>query len=99
MLDSVVDAVPRSADVARIPLIPSHRAGPELRRAYAEAMRLWGARRAAPAMQILQCFGHRPHYVEPVAKGYYYTGWGGRLPRTVRESVAVLVSRFNDCFY
>ncbi|MEE8310824.1 MAG: hypothetical protein V3R77_01115 [Candidatus Binatia bacterium] len=84
----------------RIELIPLRMAGPELRAAYRRATDLWGgAGRPAVAIQIVQCFSQRPAYVEPIALGYYYSGWGGRLPRSVRESVAVLVSRYNDCFY
>jgi len=84
----------------RIKMIPARKADPELRRAYRRTTELWGATGSPPmAMQIVQCFGNRPHYVEPVALGYHYTGWCGTLPRTVRESVAVLVSRYNDCFY
>ena len=84
----------------RLEMIPARKADPELRQAYKRSTELWGASRApAMAMQIVQCFSQRPAYVEQVALGYYYTGWCGKLPRTVRESVAVLVSRFNDCFY
>jgi hypothetical protein len=84
----------------RIELIPARRAGPELRAAYRHTAELWGAP-AGPtfALRIVQCFGQRPHYVGPIARGYYTTGWCGALPRTVRETVAVLVSRLNDCFY
>jgi len=86
--------------VTTIPLIPARKADPELRAAYRRTTRIWGAPTGLPmAMHIVQCFCHRPAFVEEVAKGYYYTGWCGTLPRTVRESVAVLVSRFNDCFY
>jgi hypothetical protein len=84
----------------RIELIPARKAGPELRQAYRNTTRLWGAAAGPPmALQIVQCFSQRPHFVEHVARGYHYTGWCGTLPRTVRETVAVLVSRFNDCFY
>lgn len=84
----------------RIALIPWYRASPELRRAYRRVGELWHARGRPPlAMQIVQCFSNRPTYVEPVAAGYHYVGWCGRLPRTVRELTAVLVSRENDCFY
>jgi alkylhydroperoxidase family enzyme len=84
----------------RIALIPAHRASPELKRAYGAVADLWGFAAHPPiAMQIMQCFGHRPEFVEHVAKGYHYIGWCGRLPRTVRELVAVLVSRENECFY
>jgi hypothetical protein len=84
----------------RIDLIPLRRADAGLRDAYRTATRLWGARSGAPfALKILQCFSQRPDYVAPVARGYYYTGWCGTLPRTTRESVAVLISRLNDCFY
>jgi alkylhydroperoxidase family enzyme len=86
--------------VATIALIPAHRAGPELRAAYDRVAEIWGFRTAPPiAMRIVQCFSQRPEYVEPVALGYHWIGWSGRLPRTVRELVAVLVSRANDCFY
>ena len=84
----------------RIELIGYRKAGPELRQAYKKAGKFWGAKGGVPiANQILQCFSHRPAYVEAVAEGYYYAGWGGVLPRTVRELAAVLVSRENDCFY
>jgi hypothetical protein len=84
----------------RIPLIPAHRAGPELKRAYRGVGELWGLRAAPPiAVQIVQCFCHRPRFIEQVALGYRYVGWCGTLPRTVRELAAVLVSRENECFY
>ncbi len=84
----------------RIELIPARRARPELRGAYRRAAALWGlSGERTMAMQILQCFAHRPHFVEEIARGYHYVGWGGHLPRTVRETVAVWVSRENECFY
>ena len=84
----------------RLALVPAYRASRELRHAYRRAGELWGIARSPPlAMKIMQCFANRPAYVEPVAMGYHYVGWGGRLPRTVRELVAVLVSRENECFY
>ena len=88
------------AAMTRITLIPKHRASPELRTAYAAVARSWGVRGQPPMVaQIVQCFSHRPFIVEQVGLGYRYVGWGGRLPRTVRELTAVLVSRENDCFY
>lgn len=84
----------------RIDIVPYHRADPELRDAYRTTTRLWGAAHGAPlALKIVQCFSRRPGYVVPVGRGYHYTGWCGTLPRTVRETMAVLVSRLNDCFY
>jgi len=84
----------------RIELIPLRKASTELRAAYRRTTDLWGGSSGpALALQIVQCFSQRPAYVEPIALGYYYSGWCGRLPRSVRESVAVLVSRYNDCFY
>lgn len=86
--------------MTRIELIPRRRASPELRRAYDRVAELWGFRANPPvAMQIVQCFSHRPRFVEEVARGYHFVGWSGKLPRSVRELVAVLVSRENDCFY
>jgi len=86
--------------MTRIRLIPAQTASPELRHAYDKAAELWRAAVKPPlALQIVQCFAHRPEFIEDIAKGYYYVGWGGRLPRTVREFVAVLVSRENACFY
>ncbi len=86
--------------MARIELIPARRAGPELREAYRHASRLWGrASGPTPALQTLQRFAHRPHYVEEIARGYHYVGWGGSLPRTTRETVAVGVLRENESFY
>jgi len=86
--------------VPRIELQTYRKAGPDLRRAYKAAGKLWGARDGIPiANQILQCFSQRPDYLEAVAEGYFFVGWAGRLPRATRELVAVLVSRENDCFY
>ena len=86
--------------MTRIALIPKRRAGPELRGAYERVDALWGFAVTPPvALQIMQCFAHRPRWVEEIARGYHFVGWGGRLPRTVRELVAVLVSRENECFY
>jgi len=86
--------------MTRIRLIPAHAAGPELRHAYDKIAQLWRSAVKPPVVaQIMQCFAHRPEFIEDVARGYYYVGWGGRLPRTVREYVAVLVSRENACFY
>jgi hypothetical protein len=86
--------------VATIPLIAKHRAGAELKRAYASADKLWGFAGNPPvAMQILQCFCHRPAYVEDIARGYFYIGWAASLPRATLELVAVLVSKENECFY
>ncbi len=83
-----------------IEIIPRRRASPELREAYDEGLELWGASTAPPvAMQIVQCFSQRPGWVRNVALGYHYVGWCGTLPRTQRETLAVLISRFNDCFY
>jgi hypothetical protein len=86
--------------VPRLPLIPRHRAAPELRAAYDRVSRAWGMK-ATPvmAMQIMQCFSVRPDYVEPAGMGYFYAGWAARTPRHVLELVAVLVSKHNDCFY
>jgi len=84
----------------RIALIPAHRAGPELKQAYGRVAEVWGLKAAPPlTARIVQCFAHRPRFVEQVALGYHYVGWCGTLPRTVRELTAVLVSRENDCFY
>jgi len=84
----------------RIAIVPYHRADATLRAAYRETTRLWGAASGPPlALKIVQCFSRRPEYVVPVGRGYYYTGWCGSSPRTVRETMAVLVSRLNDCFY
>jgi hypothetical protein len=86
--------------MTRIRFIPAHKASPELRHAYDKMAELWRATVKPPlVVQIGQCFAHRPEFIEDVARGYYYVGWGGRLPRTVREFVAVLVSRENACFY
>ena len=86
--------------MTRIPLISQRRAQPELKRAYESVAKLWGFSVAPPvALQIVQCFSHRPAFVGEIARGYHFVGWSGRLPRTVRELVAVLVSRENDCFY
>lgn len=84
----------------RIELIPAHRASPELRNAYRHANRQWQMAGAPPiGIQIARCFCHRPHLLRAIADGYHYFGWCGTLPRTVRETVAVMVSRENDCFY
>lgn len=84
----------------RIELISPRRGGPELREAYAHANRRWSLGGLPPvALLIAMCFAHRPRLLRGMADGYYYFGWCGRLPRTVRESVAVMVSRENDCFY
>ena len=48
-------------------------------------------------MQIARCLAHRPQYVEETVKGYHFVSWGGSLPRTLRETVAVWVSRENEC--
>ena len=86
--------------MAHISLIPAHRAGPELSEAYGYVNRRWQMRAAPPmAIQIVQCFSHRPALLRAVADGYFYAGWCGTLPRTARETVAVMVSRENDCFY
>ncbi len=86
--------------MTRIPLIPKHKAGPELKRAYGRVAELWGFAANPPVtLQIVQCFAHRPEFVEEIARGYHFCGWCGALPRTVRELVAVLVSRENECFY
>jgi hypothetical protein len=86
--------------MTRISLISKRHASPELRSAYATVAQLWGIRGEPPMVaQIVQCFSHRPFFVEQVGLGYRYVGWGGRLPRTVRELTAVLVSRENACFY
>lgn len=86
--------------MTRIKLIPTPQAGPQLQAAYDKAMEVWQFTRKPPLIvQIVQCFAHRPEFIAEVARGYYYAGWGGRLPRAVRELVAVLVSRDNACFY
>ena len=84
----------------RLTLTPPRRARGELARAYRATADLWGgAGLPTVAVQIVQCFSPRPHYVEPIGLGYYYTGWCARTPRPWIESLAVLVSRYNDCFY
>jgi hypothetical protein len=86
--------------MTRIKLIPAHKANPELRHAYAQVAELWRFAVKPPlVVQIVQCFTYRPEFIEDIARGYYYVGWGGQLPRAVREFVAVLVSRENACFY
>lgn len=82
-------------------MIPHSKAGAELRRVYRDSYALWGAGNAAPpfALEIMQCFAHRPVLLKAMAEGYYYAGWCGTLPRTTRELVAVIVSRENECFY
>lgn len=84
----------------RIALISPLRADAELRAAYDYANRRWSLTGVPPvALMIARCFCHRPRLLRGMADGYYYFGWCGRLPRAVRESVAVMVSRENDCFY
>ena len=86
--------------MTRIGLIPPRRATGELKRAYRATADMWGGTNLPTvAVRIVQCFSARPKYVEPVGLGYYYTGWCANTPRTVLESLAVLVSRFNECFY
>ena len=90
----------RLAGVTRIELIPPRRATGELKRAYRATADMWGgAGLPTVAVRIVQCFSTRPEYVEPIGLGYYYTGWCASTRRTVLESLAVLVSRFNECFY
>ncbi len=84
----------------RIALIPPRRAGSDLKRAYRATADLWGGGGLPTvAVSIVQCFSVRPSYVEPIGRGYFYTGWCAQTPRTVLESLAVLISRYNDCFY
>jgi alkylhydroperoxidase family enzyme len=84
----------------RIRLIPARQADAELRAAYRYANARWHMLGAPPlSIQIAQAFCHRPPLLRAMADGYYYAGWCGTLPRTVRELVAVLVSRENECFY
>ncbi len=90
----------RLAGVTRIELIPPRRATGELKRAYRATADMWGgAGLPTIAVRVVQCFSARPEYVEPIGLGYYYTGWCAQTERTVLESLAVLVSRFNECFY
>ena len=84
----------------RLPLIPRHKASPELRGAYDRVARAWGMKQTPPlAIQIMQCFSVAPEYVEPAGMGYFYSGWAAQTPRELLELVAVLVSRSNECFY
>lgn len=84
----------------RIELIPARRGSRELKAAYRYVNARWGVLGApAASIQISSAFCHRPQQLRGVGDGYYYAGWCGTLPRTVRELVAVLVSRENDCFY
>jgi alkylhydroperoxidase family enzyme len=86
--------------MARLDLIPARRASRELREAYRYVNGRWRMMGApAVAIQISAALSHRPGLLRAVGDGYYYAGWCGTLPRTVRELVAVLVSRENDCFY
>lgn len=84
----------------RIELIPARRASRELKEAYRHVNARWRVTGApAASIQISAAFCHRPGMLRAVGDGYYYAGWCGSLPRTVRELVALLVSRENDCFY
>ena len=84
----------------RLRLTPRHRADPALRAAYDRVSEAWGFSRPPPmATQIMQCFSNRPEYVVPVGMGYRYIGWAAATPRSVLETVAVLISKENDCFY
>ena len=81
-------------------LTPRHRATPELKTTYDRVAKAWGFAKTPPiATQIMQCFSNRPAYVEAVGMGYFYIGWAAETPRTVLETVAVLISKENDCFY
>lgn len=86
--------------MTRIRLIAPSSAGPELAAAYA-GLREGMASRRGPSLapKIMQCLSQRPNLLRAAADGYRFAGWGGRLPRTQRELVALLVSRENDCFY
>lgn len=86
--------------MARLRLVPRHRADRELKAAYDQVARLWGFSTPPPiATRITQCFSNRPHYVLPIGRGYQYIGWGAETPRELLELLAVLISRENECFY
>lgn len=81
-------------------MIPRHRAGPELRAAYDLVDELWQVGVRAPrAVLITQCCSQRPALVEFLARTYYYLGWASSADRQALETVAVRVSRENECFY
>jgi alkylhydroperoxidase family enzyme len=84
----------------RIAFVSRARAGAELREAHVRASRASGlGGRVGPAPQVLQCLSQRPALLVAFAEGYGFAGWGGRLPRALRELTALVVSRENECFY
>jgi alkylhydroperoxidase family enzyme len=81
-------------------MISPSQAGPELRAAYEHLRESMGVR-GGPLIvpQVMRCLSQRPNLVRATADGYRFAGWGGRLPRALRELVALVVSRENECFY
>jgi alkylhydroperoxidase family enzyme len=71
-------------------------------RAAPQSYRGWSiprrGRAAVPPPNIMRVFGLRPEYLEVVCRGFN-TLWGGTLPRTVKEMIAVTVSKATHCHY
>jgi alkylhydroperoxidase family enzyme len=50
------------------------------------------------APNIMKIFSLRPEYLQ-AASSQFHTMWGGELPRTLKEMVAVTVSKATNCHY
>ena len=50
-------------------------------------------------VKIVQIFSLRPRSMKRMIRHWELAMWMGSLPRQSRETVAVAVSRFNNCHY
>jgi hypothetical protein len=49
--------------------------------------------------RIVQTFSLRPGSMRRMVRTWELIMWGGTEPRTLRETVAAAISRFNECHY
>ena len=87
--------------MAWIQVIAPSRATGRLREAYDDLQRSLprrGRLPRPPIPNIMQIFSIRPDYLEAAGRGFR-TMWGGTLPRTVKEMIAVTVSKSTTCHY
>ena len=74
---------------------PRDVAGADSYRGWAIPLR---AGRTLPPPNIMRVFSLRPEFLSVVCRGFN-TLWGGTLPRTVKEMIAVTVSKATHCHY
>ena len=88
--------------MARIRVIGPAEATGALSQAYQDMRERMHLGRSIPGMpkapNIMKIFSLRPEYLQ-AASSQFHTMWGGDLPRTLKEMIAVTVSKATNCHY